>query len=453
MDITIVSSASIVNNNWILKPNYHMNFGKKRIEKAIIKKQKFDSLGNVTSNIFTGGIFKRFFVEKEEFGFPYISAQHMMNSNPLDVAKCISKKYTPKLEEMTLKENQILVSCAGTIGNVKLITSDLTNVVGSQDIIRVNADDTILPYGYIYAYLSTKTAYSFIQSFIYGSVVPRIDPNTLAKLPVPLIEINKIQDIHNLIVEASKLRVEANLLLENSVKIFENKLPLIENRKIYSVSIKDRIKYNSRLESTFDTKQIDKFYSQLKQNSIEVVSIESLSKKVFTPNIFKRIRTDNPDKGIPYLSGSDLLDQYPKFNSFLSKKMTNIDNYILKKDWLAIQDAGTIGYISYIHEFLDGISATNNLIRIVPNEDNWNPYIYTFLKTKLGQRFLKFYEFGSVQKHIDNHQISSFMIPIYYEIKDLIKDYTEKAMDNYALACKKENQAIDLIEKEIDAWQ
>jgi type I restriction enzyme S subunit len=62
----------------------------------------------VSASVFTGGIFKRMFVDDTKYGYPYISAQHMMNTNPLDVAKIISKKYTPRQEEMSLKEGQIL---------------------------------------------------------------------------------------------------------------------------------------------------------------------------------------------------------------------------------------------------------------------------------------------------------------------------------------------------------
>lgn len=453
MEITTVNSSFIFKNNWILKPNFHMNYGKKRIEKALRNKEQFSTLGEVTSSVFTGGIFKRIFVENSEFGFPYISAQHMMNANPLEVAKCISKKYTPKLEEMTLKENQILVSCAGTVGNIKLITKDLTEVVGSQDIIRINADNSKMPYGYLYAYLSTKTAYNYIQSFIYGSVVPRIEPNTLSLLPVPLLPEAKQQQIHQLIIEASALRVEANKLLKEAVDLFESKLPKIKNNLCYVASIKNRIDHNLRLEATYNSKEIDNFYNSLLDQKIKLISISDLSEKVFTPNIFKRIRANNPINGVPYYSGAELLNQFPNSQSYLSKKMPNIENYILKENWLAIQDAGTIGYVTYVHGFLDGVSATNNLIRIVPKKDEMNTYIYTFLKTKAGQSLLKYLEFGSVQKHIDNHQISNLKVPLINDIVDFIKEKSKKSMQNLALACEKENQAVNLIEKEIDAWQ
>lgn len=453
MDITIVSSASIVNNNWILKPNYHMNFGKKRIEKAIIKKQKFDSLGNVTSNIFTGGIFKRFFVEKEEFGFPYISAQHMMNSNPLDVAKCISKKYTPKLEEMTLKENQILVSCAGTIGNVKLITSDLTNVVGSQDIIRVNADDTILPYGYIYAYLSTKTAYSFIQSFIYGSVVPRIDPNTLAQLPVPIVDKSKIQKIHNLIVEASAMRVEANNSIKTAVAFFNFlKTDYLSGNYITDkVSISKINNFKKRFDANYNviTASVEKV---VKNQKINFIKISDLSNDIF---IGPRTKRNYIENGIPFLSTSEMQKANPtRTEKFIGEKTSK--GFIVKEGWLLTTRSGTLGDTIYTLPCLNNFAVSEDAIRIVLKIDSIvsNKYLFAFLKSNLGRNSLLSGSYGSVILHLNEEYVGNINVPILdNEQISLIEKKIDSYIHNMNEAILKENQAIDLIEKEIDAWQ
>lgn len=148
----IINFKTILSGSNILKPNFHLNYGKKRIDGAINNNKPFKPLGKITANIYTGGIFKRLFVVDRKYGIPYLSAQFMMNYNPLDVAKLISKKYTPRQEDMTLRSNQILVSCAGTVGNVKLIGQDLDGVIGSQDIIRIIGDNNSTPFGYIYAY-------------------------------------------------------------------------------------------------------------------------------------------------------------------------------------------------------------------------------------------------------------------------------------------------------------
>lgn len=402
------------------------------------------------ANVFNPPIFKRQFCQPSERAINYCQSSDVTNAlEGSDVY--INKKQAEKVGSI-VKKNQILVTGFGTIGNTRLVNELSEGISYANNVCRIESNGKF-PYGFLYAFMTSKFGRSQLNKNASGSVVRYIEAPGIKRTLVPILPEEKQQQIHQLIVDSANLRVEANKLLKEAVELMESYLPKIENDKIYVVSIKDRLKFNNRLEANFDTKQISNFYSKLENKNIELKEISNLSERVFTPNIFKRVRTDNPENGVPFLSGSDLLNQYPKFDSYLSRNMKNIDNYILRKDWLAIQDAGTIGYISYINEFLDGVSATNNLIRIVPNKENWNPYIYTFFKTNSGQKLLKYLEFGSVQKHIDNHQISSFKIPIFNEIEKDIKAKTALSNDKLAEACFKENQAINLIEKEIDAWQ
>lgn len=453
MKLGTVRYKNLQEGSNIIKPNYHLNYGKRRISNSHKNGASFKTLGELTSNIYTGGIFKRMFVENQEYGLPYISAIHMMNTSPLEVSKSISRKHTPKQEDMKLADGQILVSCAGTVGNVRLITKDLDGIIGSQDIIRIISDNNKAPFGFIYAYLSSPTMYNFMQSYIYGSVVPRIDPKTLSNLPIIEISTDKQLYVHNLILKASSLRVTANKLLTDAISILESVLPKIDFNLIYTSKLTQRINHSSRLEASYNATLIDNFKHEVIENGAELKTISSLSESVFTPGIFKRVRANNNHVGIPYLSGSDLLNQMPIFDSFLSKKMKNIDNYILKEGWLAIQDAGTIGYLTLITEFLDGVSATNNLVRVKPGRVNYNYYIYCFFKTKIGQKLLRNLEYGSVQKHIDHHQIGSFEIPIYHLIFENVSENIRLMMQKTSDACFLEKEAIDIIEKEIESWQ
>ena len=94
----------------------------------------------------------------------------------------------------------------------------------------------------------------------------------------------------------------------------------------------------------------------------------------------------------------------------------------------------------------------NGHSNLTQTEKNNNPYIFAFLKTKQGQAILKSLEYGSVQKHIDNNQVSRIKIPIlpmYTEISTNILSYLDKLTE----ACNKEFQAIQLVETEIDQWQ
>lgn len=457
MEVTKVKSKTIIGNSHILKPGYHMNFGKKRIEKAIYNKFPFESLGNVSASVFTGGIFKRVFVDDPKYGHPYISAQHMMNSNPLDVAKLISKKYTPRQEEMSLKENQILVSCAGTIGNVRLITKDLEGVIGSQDIIRVDSDDAKMPYGYLYAYLASKTAYNYMQSYIYGSVVPRIEPKTLSRLPIPILTAEKQHQIHLLIVEALELAVKANNILTSITKEIESNFVLIKRNKTEIISIKtilegDKYTSESRLESDFYSNSVKEIEFQIKKDNYCMLG--DLAQEIYRSGL--RERKFVKENGIPMITGQDLSQRNLSDLKQLSKKFTrNIDKSTTKNKDILISVQGTIGRVEYVlNNQYKGVFASEQLSKITINENLIHPgYVFAFLKSKVGQILLNKYKTGSIIEWIKENNIASVLIPIPSDLGKRIGVEIDKYAELFNLSVTKENQAIALIEKEIDLWQ
>ncbi|WP_404985361.1 restriction endonuclease subunit S [Chryseobacterium sp. M5] len=415
-----------------------------------IKKDNCFPLEKV-STVWNPPIFKRQFCSPSERAVQYCQSSDVTNA--LEGSEVYINKIQAIKIGCIVKEKQILVTGFGTIGNTRLVNELSSGISYANNVCRITVNDDI-PYGFIYAFLTSKYGKSQLNKNASGSVVRYIEAPGIKKTLVPILPEATQQKIHNLIVDASNLRVEANKLLKEAVDLFEGEIDYSASEKIYKVKINNLTNHHQRLDATYNADWFDSFYENLSRKKIKLATIADLSLKVFTPGIFKRVRTQNSELGIPFLSGSDLLNSLPKFDIFLSKKMKKIDDYILKDGWLAIQDAGTIGYISYINKYLDGVSATNNLIRVIPKtSDNYNPYIFTFFKTKTGQQILKNFEFGSVQKHIDNYQISTLRIPIFDHIFSEVITKVSEAMEMFGNACFKEKTAINLIEKEIDLWQ
>ena len=457
MEVASIKYNSVLEGSRILKPNYHLNYGKKRVAMALKNGYLFTPLGKLAKEIYTGGIFKRVFVEKQEYGLPYISAQHMMNSNPLDVAKLISKKYTPRQNDMTLRERQILVSCAGTVGNVRLIGSDLDGIIGSQDIIRIIADESKMPFGFLYAYLASDTAYNFIQSFIYGSVVPRIEPNTLSTLPVPMLGEKRVNECNKLIEDSLDIRNQAIKKLNEAIQLIEAKLPPLISTKFYGVSLSKLFNYRKRFESTIQVNTIDNFYAVLNERGTICKTITELSEKVFTPGIFKRIKVNKSAKSVPYLGGAELLNFRPKLDTYLSHNTKNLSDYLLKKGYLTLQDSGSIqsmGYVSIIPGHLDGVAATNNLVRVVPKmEENYNAYIFAFLQSNQANTIIKRLAYGTGQLHIDTKIVEGLKIPIFNDIKSKVDECILNYMSFIEKSYEMERKAIEIIEQGIESWQ
>lgn len=453
----------------ILKPNFHLNFGKRRINTAIKNGLSYKYLNEVVNSVYTGGIFKRIFVSSEDSGIPYISAQYMMNSNPRIQSKLISKKYTPRQGDMTLKNKQILVSCAGTIGNIRLIDKDLEGVIGSQDIIRVIPKNN--NYGFIYAYLASKTCYEYLQSLIYGSVVPRIDPISLGKIVVPVIEDSKQFKIHNLIVESSTLRVEANMILNDvATKLLaQTKLTKLNsqdynyfgprsdrNATCFSKNIKgiDTTTFNAFNHSV----RVEHMKNKISYKNLTRTLEEALNeKKLFSTGSFPRKETISGN-GIMLINQTDIFDTIIKGKK-ISRTKVNTDN-LAKYGEVLIAGVGTLGEtesfcrVIFVNEEIEGQLVSGEFIRMDTNPDIPSGYLFAWLNSDYGFRLIRSTQSGTKLCRPIPRLLLKLPVPIIdknimLEIHNMvIKAHTLRYQAN-----QKELQAIQLVENEIEQWQ
>ena len=132
-------------------------------------------LGSCNVNIYRPGIFKRCYVKE---GLPYIKGSEIFSVNPFMRCDHLSRSKTPFVDLMKLREGQLLITCAGSVGQVKYITKEYEDkgAIGSQDIIRIESNDALFTAEYLFAYLQLPLANDYMQSMKYGSVIERIEP-------------------------------------------------------------------------------------------------------------------------------------------------------------------------------------------------------------------------------------------------------------------------------------
>lgn len=468
MKIGKVKYNTICNDGFTMKSNFHLNYGKFRLSNYVNKGGKYSTLVKEVSNIHRPGIFKRVFVEKEAYGYKYITASSMMQQDSLSSAKNISKKFTPWVDAMTLRDTEILVSCAGTVGNVRLITKELENVIGSQDIIRV------VPfkhnYGYIYAYLSSPTCYNYLQSLIYGSVVPRLDPKAIEKIPIPLLPEKQQEEIHQLIVDAAQLRVDANRLLGEAEKYFLSLLNIKDELYENITNSKEKSSTNS---FSINSQNISAFtlrgrnYSPRKKAILDVLTnTNSVKLSEVLQNLphygarFKRIESSS-STSIELLSQGDIFDSKPNGRRISTRNINGFEKEIVRKGTILIPAQGTLGEneifgrAKFVWGYLENKLVAGHAMRFIPNEDKiGSGYLFCVLSSKLWFRLLRNTVYGTnllgfIVELIKNYPIPRFQTEDENKIDKLVK----KSYDNLTLALQKENQAIQLIENEISTWQ
>ena len=177
-----------------------------------------------SKRIILAGVFKRTYVGENE-GVPFLGGKEIMQLSP-NVEKFLSRKVHDKLikKSLEVKENMILITDRGTIGNVMIVPKHFEGWAVSQNVIKLEciSDDIA---GYLYAFLNSDYGELFLQKETYGSVINMIDDKNVAKIPIPILKNKEIQTkINNLVLEANKKRYEAYVLEQKAIRIVNEKI-------------------------------------------------------------------------------------------------------------------------------------------------------------------------------------------------------------------------------------
>jgi len=89
-----------------------------------------------------------------------------------------------------------------------------------------------------------------------------------------------------------------------------------------------------------------------------------------------------------------------------------IDQLYLHLGMILITDSGTVGRVIYATAYHEGAIGTNNLIRVVIEDEVLRGYVYQFLSSKLGQDQLKANIYGAIVDHLEPRDVKQIFIPI-----------------------------------------
>lgn len=132
--------------------------------------------------------------------------------------------------------------------------------------------------------------------------------------------------------------------------------------------------------------------------SKEVVREGGKIVRYFTGNAITQTRGEN----IKYL---DLAKAKPN-------QLKMINKLYLRRGMILITDSGTIGRVVYATAYHDGAVGTNNLIRVVIEDEALRGYVYQFLSSRLGQDQLRSTVYGAIVDHIEPEDVKNVQIPI-----------------------------------------
>jgi len=244
------------------------------------------------------------FIKWEESGVPYLNVQDIKNGYvDFSNTKFISEKVNEILKKSKVLEGQIIMTMAGTIGNIAVAHKIPSKVNSNQAIAKITLKKNIDPY-YVAAFFNSYYGKNQIMREIVSSVQPNIFLFQIKNFKVPVVSEStqkEIGDIYkmglNEIENSEKLykQTEDLLLEEVGLKNFDidkGLSSIVNLSEIRSANRMDpdffQIKYKKLLNALdkFDTKKL-----------IEIAQRKTVISKIENKKEYKYIEIGNVNVG------------------------------------------------------------------------------------------------------------------------------------------------------------
>lgn len=379
-----------------------------------------DALRNVTLNgmagIFNGPRFARSYVDDPNAGVPFLGSTDILNADLTSLPR-LSKKQVAANPRLVVHSDWTLITCSGTIGRMAYARPDMEGMAGSQHFMRVVPDAEKIPPGYLFAYLSSKFGVPLVVGGTYGAIIQHIEPEHIANLPVPRLGKKAEHETHTLIESAASNRSRAHELRREAQALFYRQFSLSDlsdagtavNYAAFSVQASSLRRLDAAHHSPACRAAADELAASGETKRLDEVA------RVFTPGIFKRIHVDDPAYGYPYFSGTELFQYDPEPRGHLSRRAPKIDEYIVRENWLLIQDAGQleglIGRLVRVTPAFANSVVSNHLMRVAADEAQDAAYLSVVLSSPHGYRAITRNAFGSSIPQLDPAHIGALRLP------------------------------------------
>lgn len=405
--------------------------------------------------------FKRNYVTKDhERAVGFLGSSDMLDIKPQNY-KYITTDLANRLN-LFCPKNTVLVSCSGTIGNVSYVTKTLLPFAFSQHIIRLECEEYS---GYIYCCMKNQNIQTQLQSLIYGAVIQEIEPEHLSRVYIPNAPDSIKAKINDLIMLSYDLRDESNALIDQAQALLvkELNLPPISEIKVDTLDKSKSVQtFNVKLsemagraDASYHVPIVDAIVDILKKNAAEVTTVgdERISKSVVLAGVFKRTYVEE-EYGYPFLGGKEITQLNPKTEKFLSKaihKSRYEKELKVTENTVLVTDRGTIGTVALVPKHWNNYAVSQNVLKLVPANNDIAGYIYIFLSSECGRILLRRQTYGSVVDMIDNHSLEMIEFPllknqdVQKQINDLALQANEKRYQAYLL----EQEALKVLDEDV----
>jgi len=463
MIVSKIKSSHILNYNR-LNSGYYLNqdaINSRILEDNSDKCVELQTLADVRNP----PIFKRQFCEKSENAIHYCQSSDVVNAfEGSDVY--VNKIHTLKVGA-DVSDKQILVTGFGTIGNTRLVNRLSEGYCYANNVCRIDVNNKSL-YGYIYALMTSRYGKSQLNKNASGSVVRYIEAPGIKKTLVPILNTTVQDEIHKLIIQSKDLKVDANILLSEADMLFHDDNNIIyedyhlsesENKKYKSFVVKVSDKTKITLKAKNFSKRITEIIDLWSDRKGKVLK-EYLSEdfKIGMRGFFKRIDSDTI--GTEMVSQGDLHKSNIKYFKRVIVSRANEEDIANENQVLfpAVGNGSSESEILFrptlASDLFNGKLLSGDIGRFNCHSKEDAAYLLAVLRSKGGFRIMRSLYYGTQLRRPNWNLLNEINIPMAsQESFNVISEKVLLAYKYKDLADVKENEAIRILEKEIEQWE
>lgn len=156
-----------------------------------------------------------------------------------------------------------------------------------------------------------------------------------------------------------------------------------------------------------------------------------------------RFRRPYADKGVtsgpgivPYYTGNAATQargenvKYLDLGKASAQQLRMIEQLYMRQGMILITDSGTVGRVVYAMDQHDGAVGTNNLIRVVIEDEALRGYVYQFLLSPMGQNQLRANIYGAIVDHLELIGTVSFQRCVPLRVDDRHHSSIDASVEN-----------------------
>ena len=366
---------------------------------------KLGDLGEYKKGPFGSSLTKSMFVPKSENSIKVYEQKNAIQKNFELGDYFITKEYfLEKMQGFIVKPNDIIISCAGTIGEVYRIPKKAPQGIINQALMRVRLNDLTIFEWFIVAFNFVITANSHQAK---GTAIKNIPPFYILKsLYIPLPPLDEQERI---VKKIDELFSQIDILDKHKESLLKN----IKHTKtrILDLALQGKLVENSRIPNDVKSRIPSDFNPPFEiPNSWAWVKLGDIC-EISSGGTPSRNEAEFWENGtIPWLKIADIKDDYVNSSSeFITQKgLENSSAKIFKKGTLLFTIFATLGEVAILN-----IDASTNqaIVGLTPKKDNYiTKFIFFALKNI--KNSVNLIGRGATQKNINQTILKNFYIPL-----------------------------------------